>query len=97
MVNFGLSHGIAGPLAVLSISKLQGVSHPGLEEAIERLIEFFLQYAQEQPDGEVYWAIFHNWRRIFAIAFYGFSTQKIELVLWSAKYLTNHLSGIKSY
>lgn len=55
MVNFGLSHGIAGPLAVLSISKLQGVSHPGLEEAIERLIEFFLQYAQEQPDGEVYW------------------------------------------
>lgn len=26
MVNFGLSHGIAGPLAVLSISKLQGVN-----------------------------------------------------------------------
>lgn len=55
MINFGLSHGIAGPLAVLSVAKLQGINRPGLAEAIGRLIEFFLCFVQEQPDGEVYW------------------------------------------
>lgn len=54
MINFGLSHGIAGPLAVLSVAKLQGINRPGLAEAIGRLIEFFLCFVQEQPDGEVY-------------------------------------------
>lgn len=47
MINFGLSHGIAGPLAVLSVAKLQGINRPGLAEAIGRLIEFFLCFVQE--------------------------------------------------
>ena len=50
MINFGLSHGIVGPLAVLSVAKLQGIYRPGLAEAIGRLIEFFLCFVQEQPD-----------------------------------------------
>lgn len=37
------------------MKKLQGINRPGLAEAIGRLIEFFLCFVQEQPDGEVYW------------------------------------------
>ncbi len=53
-IDCGLAHGVPGPLALLSLAHVQGVEHPGLEDAIERLASWMV--AQSYRDE---WGI--NW------------------------------------
>ncbi|GAA3188104.1 MULTISPECIES: lanthionine synthetase C family protein [Streptomyces] len=46
-VNFGLAHGISGPLAVLSAALRDGVSVPGLREAVTALVAELLAHRTE--------------------------------------------------
>ncbi|SDW81002.1 Lanthionine synthetase C-like protein [Marininema mesophilum] len=52
--NCGLAHGIPGPLALLSLAKLQGVEVKGQVEAIQRMTQWLLQWKQEDAYGS-YW------------------------------------------
>ena len=64
-LNLGLAHGIAGPLALLSLSHRHGVVVQGHEEAIERLVDVLLAFAKEDAHG-VYWPrllTLDDWRR----------------------------------
>ena len=53
-LNCGLAHGIPGPLAILSLARMAGVSCKGIDEAIERLAGWL---ANHRLDDE--WGI--NW------------------------------------
>ena len=53
--NFGMSHGIAAALALLSLSHLQGVTTPGSIEAIERICAWTDQWLQYDVDGAPWW------------------------------------------
>ncbi len=53
-LNLGLSHGVAGPLALLSLAWRQGVVVDGQREAIERLAGLLQQWAYESESGP-YW------------------------------------------
>ncbi|MET8628063.1 lanthionine synthetase C family protein [Kitasatospora sp. NPDC004669] len=48
-LNLGLAHGIPGPLALLALTRLQGVRAPGQDEAIESLAGWLA--ARQRPDG----------------------------------------------
>jgi lantibiotic modifying enzyme len=52
--NFGLAHGIAGPLLALAKSFSCGYRHPGQMEAIENYIHYYQQYSKEIR-GIIYW------------------------------------------
>ncbi|MEV5986332.1 lanthionine synthetase C family protein [Streptomyces sp. NPDC052051] len=54
-LNFGLSHGIAGPLALLSLAWRAGVVVDAQREAIEALMALLRQWAYEDEDGGVRW------------------------------------------
>jgi len=53
-VNFGLAHGIAGPLALLSVAWRDGVRVPGHAEAVEMMAEWLLCW-RERDDAGPYW------------------------------------------
>ncbi|WP_157722150.1 lanthionine synthetase C family protein [Tumebacillus avium] len=62
--NLGLSHGISGPMALMSLALLQGIEVPGQREAIRRTADF-VQGFQVTHDGEPLWpgrVSFDNWR-----------------------------------
>ncbi|MBZ4323278.1 lanthionine synthetase C family protein [Streptomyces huiliensis] len=50
-LNFGLAHGITGPLALLSLAWRQGVAVEGQREAIENLVGLLEQWAEPDGDG----------------------------------------------
>lgn len=52
--NLGLSHGIAGPLAFLSLSALQGVNAPLLKNNIHSLAEFINRWKVEEKEGIIW-------------------------------------------
>ncbi|HEU5023608.1 MAG TPA: lanthionine synthetase C family protein [Spirillospora sp.] len=49
--NFGMAHGAAGILALLSLAKADGRVVDGQREAIERLVDWFDRWRQTSPDG----------------------------------------------
>lgn len=49
--NNGMAHGIAGPLAALSLAKLHGITAPGQSEAIERICSWLDRWHQQGPAG----------------------------------------------
>lgn len=50
-LNLGLSHGVAGPLALLSLAWQQGAVVDGQREAVERLVDLLRACAFESEDG----------------------------------------------
>ncbi|MET7300932.1 lanthionine synthetase C family protein [Embleya sp. NPDC005575] len=62
-LNLGLSHGVAGPLALLSLSWRAGVQVPGHGGAIERLVALLTECAV--PAGDALWwppfRTLHEW------------------------------------
>ncbi|MFF4520619.1 lanthionine synthetase C family protein [Streptomyces bluensis] len=50
-LNLGFSHGVAGPLALLSLAWQQGAVVDGQREAIERLVDLLQTWAFESEDG----------------------------------------------
>lgn len=50
-VNLGLSHGIAGPLSLLSLAKIQGIEAEGINEAIRSLYKIFADYISYDIHG----------------------------------------------
>jgi lantibiotic biosynthesis protein len=50
-LNCGLAHGIPGPLALLSLAKLQGTAVPGLEEAIDRIADWLTAHCVRDAWG----------------------------------------------
>ncbi|MFI1015847.1 lanthionine synthetase C family protein [Streptomyces sp. NPDC020965] len=53
-LNLGLAHGIAGPLALLSIAHLQGATVSGHQEAIESLVDLLTRFERKDQYGP-YW------------------------------------------
>jgi lantibiotic biosynthesis protein len=53
-VNLGMAHGIAGPLALLSLARSAGVVVPGHEEAIARIVAWQLERVLADEHGP-YW------------------------------------------
>lgn len=58
--NLGLSHGIPGPLALMSLALQQGIEVPGQREAMVRIVEFLLRFQQEDEYG-AYWSKYVSW------------------------------------
>lgn len=52
--NFGLSHGITGPLALMSISLSNGIEVSGQRDAIRRIVETINKFIYVR-NGTVYW------------------------------------------
>ncbi|MEU2181882.1 lanthionine synthetase C family protein [Streptomyces thermolilacinus] len=50
-LNLGLSHGVAGPLALLSLAWRQGAVVDGQREAIERLVDLLGRWSRDAGDG----------------------------------------------
>ncbi|WP_157729425.1 lanthionine synthetase C family protein [Tumebacillus algifaecis] len=62
--NLGLSHGIAGPLATLSLALLQGVEIPGQREAIQRF-GAWIEHYQTREGNALLWpgrVSFESWQ-----------------------------------
>lgn len=53
--NLGLSHGITGPLAVLSMALIEGIEIEGQREAIKRILEDLKIFNYIDDKGAVYW------------------------------------------
>ena len=53
-LNYGVSHGVAGPLCALSLAMMHGISHNQIEETIRDLIEELLK-ARFYVDNILYW------------------------------------------
>lgn len=49
--NFGMAHGIAGPLALLSLSARHGITVPGQAEAVDRICAWLDTWCQPGPVG----------------------------------------------
>jgi hypothetical protein len=56
-LNFGVAHGIGGPLALLSLARTAGVRVPGHDEAIVRTVELLARWRAMDSAGP-YWP---NW------------------------------------
>ncbi|TCO62193.1 lanthionine synthetase C family protein [Actinocrispum wychmicini] len=52
--NTGLAHGIAGPLALISIAWAHGVRVPGQDAAAERIVDWLLTWSDTDENGR-YW------------------------------------------
>lgn len=53
--NFGLAHGIAGPLVILSLAAKKGIEIPEQKEGIYKILSNFKEYKFTNRDGLVYW------------------------------------------
>jgi lantibiotic biosynthesis protein len=51
-IDLGYAHGLAGPLAALSLAALHDTSHPGMLEAIERWSAFLVDQQLDMPWGK---------------------------------------------
>lgn len=49
--NFGMAHGIAGPLALLALAARRGITVPGLVDAIGRICDWLDTWRQAGPAG----------------------------------------------
>lgn len=58
LLDCGLAHGVAGPLALLSLAKLEGIEEAGLDEAIERLAAWLAAHRVDDT-----WGI--NWPGVY--------------------------------
>ncbi|SEC21090.1 Lanthionine synthetase C-like protein [Streptomyces sp. 2131.1] len=56
-LNLGVAHGIPGPLALLSLAKLQGYTCEGQSDAISVLADLLMEWCQEDARG-LYWPAF---------------------------------------
>ncbi|MEU9028503.1 lanthionine synthetase C family protein [Streptomyces sp. NPDC048383] len=56
-LNLGIAHGIAGPLALLSLAHRQGVVVPGQREAAEQLVELLGRFEESDAYGPFWPAI----------------------------------------
>lgn len=54
--NFSLSHGIAGPLMVLSTALIEGIEMEGQREAIQKMLNDICKFSSIEKDGTVNWA-----------------------------------------
>lgn len=54
--NFSLSHGMAGPLTVLSLALLEGVEIEGQRDAIQKILNDICRFSSIETDGTVNWA-----------------------------------------
>lgn len=55
LLNFGLAHGIAGPLASLSLCELKGIHSVGAAEAIDSILQTYRKYMQFDNNDIPYW------------------------------------------
>lgn len=53
--NLGLSNGIGGILAALSIALMEGIEIAGQRKAIERILEDYKRFHYVDNNGAVYW------------------------------------------
>lgn len=53
--NLGLSHGISGPLSILSIALSEGIEVEGQREAIKSILNDFKEFCYITEEGFVYW------------------------------------------
>lgn len=49
--NIGLAHGISGPLALLSLAKMEGIEVSGHVKAIQRIVDWLLRWKQQDDQG----------------------------------------------
>jgi lantibiotic biosynthesis protein len=54
--NFGLSHGLPGPLMLLTLAWEKGFRVPGQKEAIYKMIDWLLKYKKKDDYG-IYWPL----------------------------------------
>src|SRR5690606_33605046 len=54
-LNFGLAHGVPGPLALLSLAWSAGFRVPGQDEAIETMADWLLDWREYDESGRPYW------------------------------------------
>ncbi|ELC8442625.1 lanthionine synthetase C family protein [Clostridium perfringens] len=54
-INYSLSHGIAGCLTILSLSKINGIEIDGQQKAIERILEEYKKVEYINENKIVYW------------------------------------------
>ncbi|MCY8928057.1 lanthionine synthetase C family protein [Bacillus subtilis] len=52
--NMGLAHGIPGPICILSSALMQGIKVKGQERAIEKMVDFLLEFS-EKDQGNLFW------------------------------------------
>ena len=50
-LNCGLAHGIPGPLALMALALSQGIDAPGIEGALERLVDWLLKHRADDRWG----------------------------------------------
>lgn len=53
--NLGVSHGVSGPLALLSHAALRGLEVPGAKDAIAEICAWIDQWRQDLPHGGSWW------------------------------------------
>ncbi|MFF4575689.1 lanthionine synthetase C family protein [Streptomyces sp. NPDC001410] len=53
--NFGIAHGMPGPLALLALASRAGVTVDGQEQALDEGITFLTTWAQPSSDGTIGW------------------------------------------
>jgi len=54
-VDFGMAHGIAGPLALLALAHREGVTVPGQLDALDRICGWLDSWRQPGPAGGSWW------------------------------------------
>ncbi|GED57199.1 lanthionine synthetase C family protein [Brevibacillus formosus] len=52
--NFGISHGIAGPFALLSLALLEGIEVEGQRDAISKLCSYYEKWKTEDEHGPIW-------------------------------------------
>ncbi|WP_437716832.1 lanthionine synthetase C family protein [Sorangium sp. So ce448] len=57
-LNCGLAHGIPGPLGLMSLAKLRAISVPGMDEGIERIVDWLLVRRLDDQHGAM-WPAFY--------------------------------------
>jgi lantibiotic biosynthesis protein len=50
-LNCGLAHGIPGPLGLMSLAKLRAISVPGMDEGIEKIVDWLLAHRLDDQHG----------------------------------------------
>lgn len=53
--NHGLAHGITGPLALLALTRLDGLHVDGQTDAMNRILDWVDGWEQQTTDGAVWW------------------------------------------
>ncbi|MDX8365447.1 lanthionine synthetase C family protein [Cytobacillus sp. IB215665] len=61
--NVGLAHGIPGPLAFLVLAKKEGIEVKGQVEAIERIVNWLLEWQREDEFGPI-WPLTVSWEEL---------------------------------